>query len=68
MCSYCAFVANSASVGAAFGQGTGDILLDELRCAGNEIRLIDCPHNGIGNHNCTHDEDAGVVCTRECLI
>lgn len=44
------------------GQGTGDIFLDNLNCVGNETRLIDCPHNGVGVHNCDHSEDAVVVC------
>ena len=60
------FVANSAPVGAAFGQGSGDIFLDDLGCTGSEKRLIDCPHNGIGIHSCTHAEDAGVMCQRKC--
>ena len=47
---------------AAFGQGTGPILLDNLACTGNEARLFDCPNNGIGVHNCIHAEDAGAVC------
>ena len=39
------------------------ILLDDLGCSGFESRLIDCPHNGIGNHNCQHFEDVGLECS-----
>ena len=48
---------------AAFGQGRGQIWLDNLQCTGNENDLFSCPHNGPGTHNCGHNEDAGVVCT-----
>ena len=44
--------------------GTGSILLDNVYCAGNETRLIDCSHNGLGTHDCTHADDAGVRCLR----
>ena len=47
---------------AFFGRGTGPIHLDDLECGGSERNLFDCPHAGIGVHNCTHDEDVGVRC------
>lgn len=55
-------VAEMAATNAQFGQGTGDILLDNLACTGTESRLIDCVHNGVGIENCNHFEDAGVIC------
>ena len=42
--------------------GTGPIVLDNLNCRNNESRLVDCPHNGLGVHNCFHSDDAGVGC------
>ena len=42
--------------------GTGQIVLDNLLCSGTESRLVDCPNNGLGVHNCVHSEDAGVRC------
>ncbi|XP_039108847.1 HHIP-like protein 1 [Hyaena hyaena] len=51
---------------AEFGEGrTLPILLDDVRCAGNERSLLECAHAGVGTHNCGHQEDAGVVCSRE---
>jgi len=34
-------------------------------CRGNEATLDDCPHNGIGIHDCFHFDDAGVVCSQQ---
>ncbi|KAB1276915.1 HHIP-like protein 1 [Camelus dromedarius] len=51
---------------AEFGEGrTLPILLDDVRCAGGERNLLQCAHAGLGSHNCDHQEDAGVVCSRE---
>ena len=52
-----------ASQSAYYGQGSGQIWLDDLRCVGNESTIGDCPHPGWGDHNCGHGEDAGANCT-----
>ncbi|NXB39790.1 DMBT1 protein, partial [Eulacestoma nigropectus] len=53
-----------AALGSAyFGQGSGDIVLDNVRCRGNELSLLRCNHTGWRIHNCAHYEDASVVCS-----
>ena len=51
-----------------FGQGTGDIWLDDVGCQGHEENIGNCFHNGIGEHNCAHFEDAGVRCNSEFRV
>ncbi|KAK9400802.1 deleted in malignant brain tumors 1 protein-like [Crotalus adamanteus] len=48
---------------AFFGQGSGNITLDDVNCRGNEDRLEECSHGGWYRHNCNHGEDAGVRCS-----
>ena len=48
---------------AAFGQGIGPILFDDVQCNGFEQRLFDCSHPGLEVNNCGHHEDAGVECS-----
>ena len=44
---------------AAFGQGSGPVLLSGVRCSGTESSLLSCSH---GVAYCSHSSDAGVVC------
>ena len=70
VCRQLGFVATGATAfsNAEFGQGTGPILLDGVNCVGTESRLADCPANPIGNHDCSHGEDAGVRCTPSTFL
>ncbi|KAM9556971.1 T-cell differentiation antigen CD6 isoform 5-T5 [Guaruba guarouba] len=47
--------------GATYGRGNGSILRDEMGCEGHEEHLWECP--AALEHDCTHKEDAGVVCS-----
>lgn len=49
-------------VNAAFGQGTGPILLADVVCSGVEYELLNCQNVGLFVTNCAHSQDAGVVC------
>jgi hypothetical protein len=45
-----------------FGGGADPIWLDDVGCAGDEANLMSCPAQPWGQHNCVHEEDAGVTC------
>ena len=64
-CRQMGFAGVSVSDSSQFGSGSSSqsIWLDDVGCSGSESRLIDCNHAGIGNDNCFHFEDVGIVCT-----
>ncbi|XP_063968591.1 deleted in malignant brain tumors 1 protein-like [Lytechinus pictus] len=51
-----------------FGQGTGNIALDDVRCDGTEMSILQCGHNGFGVHNCNHSKDVGLRCNGEAEL
>lgn len=55
------FVVGEPFSHAYFGQGRGIIHMDNLRCTGNENKLMDCPYSRDTTYD-THAEDAGVRC------
>jgi len=52
-----------ALANAFYGEGTGQIWLDEVTCTGTETFIGDCGHLPWGSHNCVHSEDVSVDCS-----
>ena len=53
----------SATPSAGFGKGKGNILMDNVHCAGNESSLTECEHSGEPSVYLGHNKDASVVCS-----
>ena len=49
---------------AFFGQGSGPVYLDNVKCLGTERHLLECDSIGVGAF-CSHSEDASVKCRGE---
>ena len=63
VCRQLRFYSSVRAYGSArYGQGTGPIWLSRLSCIGNEPNLTDCSQSSVGTKNCTHSDDASVVC------
>ena len=50
---------------AFFGRGQGPIFLDDMRCTGLEPNISSCRAD-IFTFDCSHFEDAGVICSAIC--
>uniref|UniRef100_UPI00358F08A0 deleted in malignant brain tumors 1 protein-like isoform X5 n=1 Tax=Myxine glutinosa TaxID=7769 RepID=UPI00358F08A0 len=59
--------ASAAPCCARYGQGIGNIFMDNVGCDGSESYLSHCRHLGLGIHNCNHHEDASTVCQATTL-
>ncbi|KAJ8322311.1 hypothetical protein KUTeg_000782 [Tegillarca granosa] len=46
-----------------FGQGTGNIWLDDVMCTGTETSIFQCNMTRVGDNDCEHSEDVGIICT-----
>ncbi|KAJ8254135.1 hypothetical protein COCON_G00207470 [Conger conger] len=60
--------AQSVVEGGAYGSGSGTIWLDDLDCKGTESSLSSCTFKGWGVTDCTHSEDAGVICEKKLTV
>eukprot|EP00057_Strongylocentrotus_purpuratus_P008042 XP_011662516.1 PREDICTED: scavenger receptor cysteine-rich type 1 protein M130 [Strongylocentrotus purpuratus] len=54
--------AENFSCCAAFGLGSGPIVLDEVECEGTEPNIGHCRRSDYETHDCDHSEDVGVSC------
>ncbi|PVD22131.1 hypothetical protein C0Q70_17935 [Pomacea canaliculata] len=54
---------SQAVVSSQFGHGSGPIWLDDVQCTGYEESLLNCRSKPLGQTNCDHTQDAGVICS-----
>ena len=45
-----------------FGEGSGPIFLERVKCSSDQVALLDCDSNPVGLHMCSHSQDTGVQC------
>ncbi|KAL7975866.1 hypothetical protein Chor_011781 [Crotalus horridus] len=66
LCRHLGFVAATGwTHSAKYGKGVGRIWLDNVSCGGREKSIAECQSRGWGNSDCSHEEDAGVICKDE---
>ncbi|XP_043368876.1 lysyl oxidase homolog 3 isoform X1 [Dermochelys coriacea] len=69
LCRHLGFVAATGwAHSAKYGKGIGRVWLDNVNCGGSEKSIADCRSRGWGNSDCSHEEDAGVICKDERIL
>nr|XP_056720376.1 deleted in malignant brain tumors 1 protein-like [Euleptes europaea] len=58
----------AAPRGARFGWGADPIWMDDLECTGTELALTACRARPLGSNDCSHGEDAGVICSDDLRL
>uniref|UniRef100_A0A8C2HXD4 SRCR domain-containing protein n=1 Tax=Cyprinus carpio TaxID=7962 RepID=A0A8C2HXD4_CYPCA len=53
---------------AHFGPGSGKIWMDDVGCSGSESSIFDCSKTKMGDQDCGHSEDVGVICSGIRLV
>ncbi|XP_064415026.1 antigen WC1.1-like [Latimeria chalumnae] len=61
---HCGYAVN-ATTEAYFGEGQGHVRKDHYLCNGAEKTLSECPVSMAVNRQCSHRNDAGVICSEE---
>ena len=67
VCRQLGYGSSSVSVDFNVPAGTGPILMDDVNCISGQTNLLECSHNGFGDHNCVHMKDVGVTCTQPSI-
>ena len=51
-----------------FSQGSGPVLLRNVRCRGSESSLLECTWSGGSTSGCTYASDLGIRCRSKCCL
>ena len=61
--SRCTVFSGAIGTTGSYTEGSLPVHIIDLNCTGSELRVLDCPHNGLnGVHICDHRQDASVRC------
>ena len=63
LCTHLGFSQGEIRTDAFYGEGTGEIFVNDVECTGDETFLYECKLTRNFDDVCTHAEDVGVVCS-----